>query len=241
MFTILHALLAVTLIVPAASALGADDNPFAKHGKLRVAKSGTLSRTRRRHAVLLPRRHRLDRPRAQHGSRLEVLPRRPQEEGLHGNPVQLRFALADRADRSRRPHIVLDQGRQARPERSLLQAARCPTEGDQRRRAPRRASAGLGAQEGGRRVRSHRGADHHAREVRGRVATRTPTACSILAGDARYNAAEAAKWKRIGRAVFQRPPRSARHHAPDRHELPLEGLGAREVAHRARLPERPRR
>ena len=176
--TILHALLAATLIVPATSALGADDNPFAKHGKLRVAKSGTyLEHT--------------------DGTPFFFLADTVWTGSALSTEEDWKFYLADRkkkgftaiqfncvspwrtaADRSRRPHIVLDQGRQARPERSLLQATRCPTEGHQRLRSSRRASPGLGPQEGGRRLRSHRGASHHPREVRGRSALGMPIASS---------------------------------------------------------------
>ena len=63
----------------------------------------------------------------------------------------------------------------------------------------------------------------------------------ILAGDARYNATEAARVEADRPRGVPGLPRPARHHAPDRHELPLEGVGRREVADRARLPERSRR
>jgi hypothetical protein len=210
MLTILQALLAATLIVPATSALGADDNPFVKHGKLRISKSGTYLE----HAD---------------GAPFFFLADTVWTGPALSTEADWKLYLADRKKKGFTaiqfncvsPWRTAPTDREGRTSYSIKDGKLVPNEAFfQQLDARLKAINDVGL-----------------------------LAVPVLAwahkkGDAGFDLAEeqvitlveAHRPRRL-----QGPPRLARHHAPDRHELPLERLGGRKVAHRAWLPERPRR
>ena len=193
-----------TVFLGVVSVFAAD--PFAAHGKLRVAKSGTYLE----HADGTPFFVLADTawtgPAPFHRRRLATLPPRPQEEGLHRRPVQRRLPVAHRRHRPRRPHRLRHQGRQARPQRAVLQAARRPAS----RRSTTPGCSPCRCWSG-----RTRPATPGSTSTRSKSSTlvkfelnryKDANCVFILAGDARYTGDEGEKWKRIGRAVVRGHP-----------------------------------
>jgi hypothetical protein len=205
MLSTLRIVVAAVLLIPATSALGGDDNPFTKHGKLRVAKSATHLE----HADGTPFFFLADT--AWTGPALSA-------------EADWKLYLADRKKKGFTaiqfncvsPWRTAPTDRDGRSSYSIQNGKLVPNEAFFRQLDARLKAindAGLLAVPV--LVWAHKKGDagfdlteeQIITLVKFEVARYQEAQCLfILAGDARYNAAEAARWKRIGRAVFHDHP-----------------------------------
>ena len=201
----LPTLIAAALLVPATSALGADENPFVKHGKLRVAKSGTYLQ----HAD---------------GTPFFFLADTAWTGPALSKAEEWKSYLADRKKKGFTaiqfncvsPWRTAPTDRAGRTSYSIKDGKLIPNEAffeqlDARLKAINEAGLLAVPVLAWAHKKGDSGFDLPEEQiitlVRFEVERYKDATCLfILAGDARYTGAEAAKWKRIGRAVFQNHP-----------------------------------